>query len=326
MPTGKNSKTEVKSEVSSESEEKVEEKSNVKLKRGRRKKAGPVEIKEEETEEKKPRIETSQTVDEENQKEAKPKKPSPIKVRKPKVAVIDGWVPEGWELIYENIKKMRSEAPVDIMSGALRDKEEEVSRDERFYILMSLMMSARTNDKITADVMKKLREKGFNLDFLLNIDQAELAKLIKPVNFYKNKAKHMKEAAVILKEQFNGDIPKTLNDMLSLPGVGMKMSLLALQEGWGINEGLAVDTHVLRLANLFKWIPKPTDEAEKARVQLEGWVPRELWPEFNKELVAFGQTTCLVKTPKCDTCLNNKICPAAFWNVDKKSPKSKKKK
>lgn len=236
------------------------------------------------------------------------------------------WAPKGWEIMFENMKKMRTEAPIDIMSGTLRDKDCKVDRDERFYILISLMLSSRTNDKITAEVMAKLRDLGFDLDYLLKVDENEFAQLIKPVNFYKTKAKHIKKAAIMLKEQFNGDVPKNLKDLITLPGVGMKMSLLALQEGWGVNEGLAVDTHVLRLSNLFNWIQKPVKDAEKCRKQLETWVPKELWPDFNKELVAFGQTICLVKTPKCDECLNNKICPAAFWHEKKKEKAAKSKK
>ena len=234
----------------------------------------------------------------------------------------ESWTPANFNAIYDNIKTMRTwvEAPVDTMEG--NTAEIPKGPNERFLVLFSLMISSRTKDTLNISKMKELKAKGLSLQYVLNKSVDELAQEIKPVNYYNNKAKFIKKTAEILAEKFNGDVPKTIEELKSLPGVGPKMSYLCLQSAWNITAGIGVDTHVHRLSNLFKWVRKPTKDPEDTRKDLQSWLPIELWDEFNHHLVGFGQTICSPYKPKCEECLNNKICPGAFKFRTKKSKES----
>ncbi|RWS21993.1 endonuclease III-like protein 1, partial [Leptotrombidium deliense] len=140
-------------------------------------------------------------------------------------------------------------------------------------------------------------------------DESQIGELIKRVGFWKTKAKNIKKVANILKDEYNGDIPRTLEELLKLPGVGPKMALLAMNSAWNEVAGIAVDTHVHRIANRLAWVRKPTKQPEQTRKELESWLPKEYWNDINHDLVGFGQTICSAKNPSCSVCLNQKICP-----------------
>lgn len=119
----------------------------------------------------------------------------------------------------------------------------------------------------------------------------------------------------ILREQYGDDIPSTLDGLMQLPGVGPKMSHLVLNVAWGANSGICVDTHVHRICNRLKWVKtwnkSGSQDTEKTRMELEGWLPREHWTTINPLLVGFGQTVCLAVAPKCDQCQIRNLCPAS---------------
>ncbi|XP_048817663.1 endonuclease III-like protein 1 isoform X3 [Lagopus muta] len=126
-----------------------------------------------------------------------------------------------------------------------------------------------------------------------------------------NKVKYIKQTTAILKQNYGGDIPSTVEELVKLPGVGPKMAHLAMNIAWNSVSGIAVDTHVHRITNRLKWVKKETRYPEETRVALEDWLPRDLWREINWLLVGFGQQTCLPVNPRCKECLNQDICPAA---------------
>ncbi|XP_030901281.2 endonuclease III-like protein 1 isoform X2 [Melopsittacus undulatus] len=126
-----------------------------------------------------------------------------------------------------------------------------------------------------------------------------------------NKVKYIKQTTAILKQKYGGDIPRTVEELVQLPGVGPKMAYLAMNIAWDSVSGIAVDTHVHRISNRLKWVKKETKYPEETRVALEEWLPRDLWREINWLLVGFGQQTCLPVKPRCTECLNQDICPAA---------------
>lgn len=105
---------------------------------------------------------------------------------------------------------------------------------------------------------------------------------------------------------------------MKLPGVGPKMAHICMDTAWNLVTGIGVDTHVHRISNRLHWVENPTKEPEKTRIALEKWAPYELWKEINLMMVGFGQTVCLPVNPKCDSCLNNKICPSRFSKKIKK--------
>lgn len=188
------------------------------------------------------------------------------------------------------------------------------------------MLSSQTKDTVTFDAMKRLKQRGLTPEAMSEIDVGELEKLLHPVSFYKRKAIYIKKTAKILIEKFDADIPHSIEEMVKLPGVGPKMGHICMRVGWGVVSGIGVDTHVHRISNRLKWMPKATKEPEQTRIALEGWLPKELWSEVNELMVGFGQTVCTPINPKCGDCLNYDICPSKipkkkwtvclFWRFD----------
>jgi len=162
--------------------------------------------------------------------------------------------------------------------------------------------------------MKNLQDNlpgGFCLESLLVVDPVLLNELIVKVGFHNNKTKYIKATAEILKEKFGGDIPDTIEGMVSLPGVGPKMAYLCMSAAWGRDEGIGVDVHVHRITNLWGW--HKTKTPEETRAELESWLPREKWHDINHLLVGFGQTWCLPVGRKCFECdlAAKGLCPSA---------------
>lgn len=177
----------------------------------------------------------------------------------------------------------------------------------RFQLLISLMLSSQTKDEVNFEAVKGLHHglkdrgfKGLTLEAVLALDDKALDGYIGKVGFHNRKTAYIKSACNILQQDFKGDIPQSIEDVVKLPGVGPKMGYLLLQKAWNINDGIGVDVHIHRLANLWKWCN--TSNPELTRRELELWVPKLLWPEINPLLVGFGQVICTPKAPNCDIC------------------------
>ncbi len=177
--------------------------------------------------------------------------------------------------------------------------------NNEFKIAICAILSSRTRDEITLKVCKKLFKKVKSVEDLIKIDEKELEKLIYPVGFYRVKAKILKRFALELKKRFNSKIPSRLEDLISLPGVGIKTAKVILSEAFK-KPYIAVDTHVLRISNRLGLIN--TKDVKEANETLEKIVPENLKVEFNKTFVAFGQTVCKPKNPKCNICLLKDFC------------------
>lgn len=183
------------------------------------------------------------------------------------------------------------------------------------------MLSSQTKDQVNFDAMNRLKKHGLTPENIVKTDITILEELIKPVSFFRVKSKHVKLASQILINEHDGDIPNTIDNLLKLPGVGKKMAHICMHAAWNIVTGIGVDTHVHRISNWLKLVPKPTKSPEETRVALESWLPFELWDEINLMLVGFGQTVCTPVNPKCDACPNASICPARGLYVSKKKKK-----
>lgn len=231
--------------------------------------------------------------------------------------------PTNWLQVLDNIRKVRLKypAPVDSMGcdQALHENENDI--DKRFQILTSLMLSSQTKDPITWAAVQRLKSDGkCSVDGILQATEKDIEDLIHPVGFYRRKAVYLKKVARILKEDYSGDIPRTIRDLCNLPGVGPKMAHLCMAEAWNSVTGIGVDTHVHRISARLGWVPsKGIKSPEDTRKALESWLPQEYWKEINHLLVGFGQTICTPVGPKCDKCDNNSVCPSS--TVGKKSSK-----
>jgi endonuclease-3 len=177
--------------------------------------------------------------------------------------------------------------------------------NNEFKIAICAILSSRTRDEITLKVCKKLFKKVKNVEDLIEINEKELEKLIYPVGFYKVKTKILKKFALELKRKFNSKIPSKLEDLISLPGIGIKAAKVILSEAFK-KPCIAVDTHVLRISNRLGIIN--TKDVNEANEILEKIIPKNLKTKFNKTFVAFGQTICKPKNPKCSICLLKGFC------------------
>ncbi|KAL1903209.1 alpha,alpha-trehalase nth1 [Sporothrix stenoceras] len=272
-------------------------------------------------------------LDEQDLSSIQQKTASPRKARKParvittKVAGKEDEThvepPTDWELFYNLVKEMRmpggpaANAAVDTMGCERLALESASPRDRRFHTLVALMLSSQTKDTVNAVAMARLQSElpphepgappGLNLENMLAVDPNLLNQMIWQVGFHNNKTKYLKQTAVILRDQWGGDIPPTAEGLMALPGVGPKMAYLciAAEHGWNRVEGIGVDVHVHRITNLWHW-QKPGSAAAKTpegtRLSLQSWLPRDKWKEINWLLVGFGQAVCLPQGAKCGDC------------------------
>ncbi|XP_045214945.2 endonuclease III-like protein 1 [Mercenaria mercenaria] len=237
------------------------------------------------------------------------------------------WFPPMWKQQLDNIFEMRKawDAPVDTMGCDVISDEKAKPEVYRYQVLLSLMLSSQTKDQITSAAMAKLRSHGCTNENILSTSDKVLGELIYPVGFWKRKVEYIKKTSEILKTQYKGDIPTTVQDLCKLPGVGPKMAYLVMKCAWNQIEGIGVDTHVHRISNRLGWVKKTTKQPEDTRKALEDWLPREYWTDINHLLVGFGQQTCLPVNPKCSECLNKDICPFGRSELRYSKPKKIKK-
>lgn len=225
-----------------------------------------------------------------------------------------GWQPpENWQQLVANIRSMRSaaDAPVDSVGCEKTFDPDDPPEKQRFEVLVSLMLSSQTKDEVTHAATKRLHEAGLSPQMILDMDPDQLGELIKPVGFWRKKVVYLKKVSEILMRDYSGDIPNTVEGLCGLPGVGPKMSHLAMLVAWNQVTGIAVDTHVHRICHRLKFVQKVTKDPKQTEQQIEDWIPRHMWKDFNHLLVGFGQTICTPLNPKCDQCLNCNICPSA---------------
>ncbi|KAB5525740.1 DNA repair protein Ntg1, partial [Coniochaeta sp. 2T2.1] len=228
--------------------------------------------------------------------------------------------PSNWEEIYSLVKQMRlpggraSNAAVDTMGCERLVGKDATPKDKRFHTLVALMLSSQTKDTVTAEAMGRLMrempaakeggEPGLNLENMIAIESDKLNEIIGKVGFHNNKTKYLKQTALLLRDKFGGDIPPTIEGLISLPGVGPKMAHLCMSatDGWNRVEGIGVDVHVHRITNLWGWQNPPSKNPEETRMALQAWLPRDRWKEINWLLVGFGQTVCLPVGRRCGEC------------------------
>jgi len=178
-------------------------------------------------------------------------------------------------------------------------------RGDPFRVLVCALLSTRTRDKTTSEVCRRFFERIRSPEDVLNTPVHELERLLYPVGFYRNKARQLKAISRRIVENFGGRVPHRLEDLLTMPGVGRKVANLVLSKGFGI-PALCVDTHVHRIAN--RWCLVRTKTPEQTEKALREILPEELWGKVNRLLVAFGQTVCTPRHPRCSLCPVEEFC------------------
>ena len=174
-----------------------------------------------------------------------------------------------------------------------------------FKVLISCLLSLRTQDPVTAKASSRLFKKAESPEEMLKLSIAELEKTIYPVGFYRVKAKNIKDICQVLTKRLNSRVPDELDELLKLKGVGRKTANLVLTMGYG-KDGICVDTHVHRICNRWGYIKTKTPyDTEMA---LRKKLPREFWQVINDLLVSYGQNICKPLSPYCSKCTIYQYC------------------
>jgi endonuclease-3 len=177
-------------------------------------------------------------------------------------------------------------------------------------LLVATMLSAQCTDERVNMVTKTLFKKYRKAEDYVKADLKELEQEIKSTGFYRNKARNIKNTSKMLVEKFHSQVPKTMDQMLELPGVARKTANIVLQNAYGVVEGIAVDTHVRRTSQRLG-LTQNTNPA-KIEQDLMKIVPKNKWMRITDLLIFLGRRVCVAKKPKCEICVLNELCPSAF--------------
>lgn len=181
----------------------------------------------------------------------------------------------------------------------------EVRTFDPFRVLVATILSARTKDQTTTAVSERLFKQVTSLADLARVPLAELERLIFPVGFYRTKARMLKKLPDAVESLFGGTIPNTVEDLIRLPGVGRKTANLVVSEAFD-KPGICVDVHVHRITNRLGLLVTATPL--ETEMTLRKQLPKRYWKTWNRYLVAYGQTLCLPRAPRCADCVIRRYC------------------
>jgi endonuclease-3 len=174
-----------------------------------------------------------------------------------------------------------------------------------FKILIGTILSARTRDEVTTAVIKALFSRFKNPDELSRANLSDIKKLIQKIGFYNVKASRLKEVSQLIIKKYNGEVPSSLEDLLTLPGVGRKTANCVLVYGFK-KAAIPVDIHVHRISNRIGIVS--TKNPEETENVLQKSIDKKYWIRVNETFVTFGQNICLPIKPKCNVCQLTKMC------------------
>ena len=209
--------------------------------------------------------------------------------------------------------KMYVKKVLTLLKTKYKDKmHTELVHKNTTELFVAVLLSPQCNDNQVNKVTKILFEKYRSLDDYANADIKMLYRYLNGLNYYKTKARHLKEAAKIILERFNGEIPKTISELLELPGVGRKVANVILNEGFGISEyGIAIDTHCIIVSQRLGLTKNKTaDKIEKDLIKI---IPNADWKVSSNLLIALGRDTCTARKKFCNDCILKKICPSSEY-------------
>ena len=187
------------------------------------------------------------------------------------------------------------------------EKISEEQAEEPFHILIATLLSARTQDATTHAASTRLFRRARTPKAMAKLPASEIERLIYPVSFYRNKARHVRACCRMLLERFDGRVPATLDELVTLPGVGRKTANLVMILGFKSQRNICVDTHVHRIANRLGWVT--TGQPEETEQALYRVTDARWWPYINLYLVTWGQNVCRPVRPRCGDCVIADVCP-----------------
>jgi endonuclease III len=196
------------------------------------------------------------------------------------------------------------------IDGLQEPAVEKIARDQRddpFQVLIATMLSAQTKDAVTHAASTRLFQVARTPRSVAKLTVKQIERLIYPVSFYRNKAVHVRETCELLLSRYNGVVPDSMEELLTLPGVGRKTANLVLILAHRSPDNICVDTHVHRISNRLGWVHTRTpEETEHALYRV---THRKWWPIINLYLVTWGQNVCRPVFPLCGSCVLSDLCP-----------------
>jgi endonuclease III len=206
--------------------------------------------------------------------------------------------------------KTRAEEVAKILEKTNPNPKTELIHKNEYELAVSVMLSAQTTDKKVNQVTPELFSKYSTWEKLANADLKDIQRIIRPVNFYVGKSERLIRAGQTVVSEFDGKLPKSMEDLMKIPGIARKSANVIMQEVWGIAEGIVVDTHVTRVSNRLGLTTQ--QDPKKIEKDLMNIVPKKYWRNFSGNMVLHGRYVCVARKPKCEECSLNKICPSAF--------------
>lgn len=186
----------------------------------------------------------------------------------------------------------------------------ELNWSNPLQLLVATILSAQTTDVRVNGVTENLFTKYRTAEDYATASSEELEEDIRPTGFYRNKAKSLQGMARALLQDHDGEVPRTMEELVTLPGVGRKTANVVLGNAYGIDEGIVVDTHVRRLSNRLGLTIE--QNPEKIEQDLTRVVPEADWTVFSHLLILHGRRVCKARKPECPECVLNDVCPSAF--------------
>lgn len=212
-------------------------------------------------------------------------------------------------------RQARTHEIIKLLKRAHPDAKCALNHSNPFELLVATILSAQCTDervnKVTADLFRKYRQPK---DYL-KVPAVELQEDIRTTGFFRNKTKSIQGACAMLIEDFNGQVPKTMDELLKLPGVARKTANVVLGVGYGIAVGIVVDTHVTRLSRRLA-LTKQKD-AVKIEQDLLELVPKKDWIIFSHLLIFHGRRICKARRPLCEECAVERLCPSSMLKTGK---------
>lgn len=177
-------------------------------------------------------------------------------------------------------------------------------------LLVAVILSAQCTDKKVNEITPVLFKKYKTIDDYVHADKKEFETIIRSSGFYRAKTKHILATATLIKEKFNGCVPHTMQDLLTLKGVARKTANVVLGNAYDVVDGIAVDTHVLRISQRLGL--SSSNNPVKVEQDLMRLIPKKNWLASTYLIIDHGRTICTAKDPRCDSCPLKNICPSAF--------------
>ena len=212
-------------------------------------------------------------------------------------------------------RQARTQEIIKLLKRAHPDAKCALNHSSPFELLVATILSAQCTDervnKVTADLFRKYRKP----EDYLKVPATELQEDIRTTGFFRNKTKSIQGACAMLVDEFHGQVPKTMDELLKLPGVARKTANVVLGVGYGIAAGIVVDTHVTRVSRRLG-LTKQKD-AVKIEQDLLELVPKKDWIIFSHLLIFHGRRICKARRPLCEECSVEKLCPSSILKTGK---------